>query len=173
MSSMDNIKREDLIIKLGILFYFCSFLGYIYELILCYLDTGKIFSHGILFGPWLPIYGTGACFIMLIYKYRKKPALIFTLSFFITGLLEYLCGVILLKFFKMRLWDYTGYFLNINGHVCFLSAFCFGVGGILLTYLIYPLIKKIYEKVNKNVLKIILSLITLIFLGDIIATILK
>ncbi len=170
---MNGVKKEDLIIKLGILFYFCSFFGYIYELILCYFDTGKIFSHGILSGPWLPIYGTGAILIMFLYKYRKNPFLIFTLSFFITGFLEFLCGVLLLKFFKMRLWDYTGYFLNINGHVCFLSALCFGIGGLLITYLIYPIINKLYDKLNKKVLKIILSLITLIFLGDIIASILK
>ena len=167
------MKKEDLVIKLGILFYFCSFLGYVYELILCYFDTGKIFSHGILFGPWLPIYGTGAILIMTMYKYRKSPLLIFILSFFITGLLEYLCGFILLKFFKKSLWDYTGYFLNISGHVCFLSALCFGIGGLLITYLIFPIIKKLYYKVNKKFLKIVLSLITLIFLGDVIASSLK
>lgn len=162
-----------MIIKLGMLFYICSFLGYLYELILCYFDTGKIFSHGILSGPWLPIYGTGSLLIMFLYKYRKKPLLVFTLSFFISGLLEYVCGFILLNFFKMRLWDYTGYFLNINGHVCLLSTICFGIGGLLITYLIYPFIKKIYNSVNKKGLKIILTLISIIFLGDVIATIIK
>lgn len=167
------IKKEELIIKLAILFYFCSILGYIYELILCFIYSGKIFSHGILYGPWLPIYGTGSLLIMLLYKYRNKPWLIFVLSFFVTGILEYICGVILLKFFKMRLWDYTGYFLDIGGHVCFLSALCFGIGGLLITYLIYPTIKKIYNKVNKIVLKIILGSISSLFLTDIIASILK
>lgn len=167
------IKKEDLIIKLAILFYFCSVLGFIYELILTYISTGKIFSHGILNGPWLPIYGTGSLFIMLFYKYRKNPFLIFVLSFFVTGILEGICGFILLKIFKMRLWDYTGYFLDINGFVCFLSAFCFGIGGLLVTYLIYPLVKKIYDKVNKKVLKGVLGLLSGLFLIDIIATILK
>lgn len=167
------INKEDIIIKLGVLFYFCSILGYIYELILTFIDTGKIFSHGILFGPWLPIYGTGALLIMLIYKYRKNPFLIFILSFFITGVLEYICGFILLQIFKIRLWDYTGYFLNIGGHVCFLSALCFGIGGLLITYLIYPLIKKLYNKFDKKNLKIILSIISTLFLTDIIASILK
>ncbi|MBE6156194.1 MAG: hypothetical protein E7161_00395 [Firmicutes bacterium] len=167
------IKKEDLIIKLGLLFYFCSILGYIYELILCYFYSGKIFSHGILSGPWLPIYGTGSVLIMLFYKYRKNPFLIFVLSFFVTGTLEYICGVVLLKFFKMRLWDYTGHFLNIGGRVCLLSAFCFGIGGLLITYLIYPFIKKMYNKVNKKVLKAVIGIISGLFLTDIIASILK
>lgn len=166
-------NKEDLIIKLGTLFYFCSILGYLYELVLTYFSSGKVFSHGILSGPWLPIYGTGSILIMLFYKYRKKPFLIFVLSFFGSGILEYLCGLLLLHVFKMRLWDYTGYFLNIDGLVCFVSALCFGIGGLLITYLIYPFIKKIYERVNKKILKVLLTVISLIFLGDIIATILK
>lgn len=166
-------EKENLVIKLGLLFYFCSFLGYVYELILCYFDTGKMYSHGILQGPWLPIYGTGSLLIMLFYKYRKSPFLIFVLSFFITGVLEYVCGLILLNIFKMRLWDYTGYFLNIDGLVCFLSAFCFGVGGLLITYLIYPLINKILNKLDKRIIKTFLLIISVMFLGDIIATILK
>jgi len=168
-----KINNEELIIKLATLFYLCSIFGYLYELILCYFYSGKVFSHGILYGPWLPIYGTGALLVMLFYKYKKKPLIIFLLSFFITGIFEYLCGFILLKFLKMRLWDYTGYFLNINGLVCFLSAFCFAIGGLLIIYLIYPFVKKIYEKVNKKLLKVILSVISIIFLGDVIATILK
>ena len=73
----------------------------------------------------------------------------------------------------MRLWDYTKYFLNIDGLVCFASALCFGIGGLIITYLIYPLIKKIYEKIDKNKLKIFLIIISTIFLGDIIASIIK
>ena len=166
-------EKEDIIIKLIILFYISSIVGYFYELLLCFIYSGKIFSHGILLGPWLPIYGTGSVLIMSLYKLRKKPWLIFLLSFFITGILEGICGFMLLKLFKMRLWDYTGYFLNIGGFVCFLSAFCFGIGGLLITYLIYPLIKKLYEKSNKEILKIIISLLIICFLGDIIATIIK
>lgn len=167
------LKKEDIIIKIAILFYICSIIGYIYELILNLIMTGKIISHGILFGPWLPIYGTGSILIMLFYKFKKNPWLIFGLSFFVTGVLEYICGFILLKFLKMRLWDYTGYFLNINGYVCFLSSLCFGLGGLLITYLIYPLIEKLYNKTNKKLLKIILCIISTFFLTDIIATILK
>lgn len=166
-------KDNKLIVKLACLFYICSILGFFYELILNYFENKKIFSHGILFGPWLPIYGTGALLIMLLYKCHDNPYIIFFASFFLTAFLEGTCGFILLKFFKKRLWDYTGYFLNIKGFVCFLSAFCFGLGGLLITYVIYPLIDKIVSKINIKEIENILSFITIIFLGDIIATILK
>ena len=165
--------KKELVIKLGLLFYFCNILGYLYELILHFINNGTFFSHGILYGPWLPIYGTGALLIMSIYKYKKKPLLIFVLSFFITGILEYICGLFLLKIFNIRLWDYTGMFLNISGHVCFFSAFCFGLGGLLITYLIYPFIEKIYLKIKDKYLEAFLSLITFLFIVDIIATIIK
>lgn len=170
---MEKRDKEELIIKLGMVFYISSIIGYIYELILCYFYTGKVFSHGMFNGPWLPIYGIGAVLLTYLEKYHKKPILIFILSFLGTALLEYLCGLILLKFFHTRLWDYTGHFLNIGGHVCFLSAFCFGIGGLLVVYLLYPLIKKIYIKVNKKILTFILTLLSIVFSGDVIATILK
>ncbi len=110
---------------------------------------------------------------MLIYKLKKYPLLIFFISFFLTGTLEGISGFLLLKFGKMRLWDYTGYFLNIGGFVCFLSAFCFGIGGLIITYLIYPFIEKILKKINIKWIKRSLMLISIIFGIDIIASILK
>lgn len=164
------MNKEDLIIKIGLVFYIASIIGYFYELILTYFRTGKIFSHGYLFGPWLPIYGTGALFIMLISKFKKSPLAIFFLSFLLTGALEGITGFFLLKFLHMRLWDYTGYFLNINGFVCFLSAFCFAIGGILVTYVLCPLVEKLMHKVSVKKIKAFLSIISTFFIVDLIAT---
>ena len=161
---------NDLIVKIGLIFYISSILGYIYELILCYFYTGKVFSHGFLFGPWLPIYGIGSLIILLINKYKDKPLIIFTLSFLITCILEYTSGLFLLKVFKMRLWDYTNYFLNIDGLVCMLSAFCFGMGGLIVTYLLEPLVNKILQVFAKEKITIILNVLSSLFVSDIIAT---
>ena len=38
--------NEELVIKLGLVFYINSFIGYSYELILNYFYSGKIFSLG-------------------------------------------------------------------------------------------------------------------------------
>lgn len=167
-------KEKNLnIINLVILFYMCSIIGYLYELILSLIFNGKLLSHGILYGPWLPIYGTGAVFVTILNKYKKHPFLIFFLSFFITGILEYICGYLLLKFLNKRLWDYRGWFLNINGFVSLLSAFCFGIGGLIIIYFLLPNIKKITKKINKKYIKIGLSILTIIFSSDVLITIFK
>ena len=165
------IKEKDNIIKLIMLFYLCSIFGYIYEIILSLLYNGKLISHGILYGPWLPIYGSGAILISFLNKYRKQPLLIFILSFFITGIVEYICGFVLLKYLDVRLWDYRGWFLNINGFVCLLSASCFGIGGLLILYLLLPLINVIKKVIKKRNLKIILLVINLLLFIDIFFTI--
>ena len=161
---------NDLVIKIGLTFYLSSILGYIYELILCYYYTGKVFSHGFLKGPWLPIYGIGSILILLINKYKDKPLIIFTLSFLMTGILEYTSGLFLLKVFKMRLWDYTGRLFNIDGLVCLLSAFCFGIGGLIVTYIIEPLVNKLLQVFSKEKITKFLNVLNSLFIGDIIAT---
>ena len=158
--------NNDLVIKLSILFYISSILGYFYELILNYLENAKVFK-----GPWLPIYGIGSLFIILLNKLKNNPLNVFFASFFLSGIVEYLGAFFLLHTFKMRLWDYTGYLGNIQGFICFLSLFCFGCGGVLVIYILYPLIEKLVKKVNpkiiKNFLLIISFLFTLDFLGSV------
>jgi len=153
-----------------LLFFICSIFGYFYEIILGYIKNGEVISNGIFYGPWLPIYGSGALLISLLNKYRKNPFLIFILSFFVSGLLELLCGFILLEYLNLHLWDYNGWFLNINGFVCFLSALCFGIGGLLIIYLILPLIHIIIEKFNKIRLKNILFILSILFILDVLIT---
>ena len=140
-------------------------------MILCFIYNGKFLSHGILYGPWLPIYGTGAILISLLKKYRHHPFIVFILTFFITGILEYICGYILLEFLNKRLWDYRGWFLNINGFVSLFSSIGFGIGGLIIIYGLIPLIKMIVKKVNKKYLKIILSGLSILFSIDILLTI--
>jgi len=165
--------KNSKIIEIGLLFYLCSLIGYIYEMLLCLIDNGKFLSHGILYGPWLPIYGTGAIIIFLLRKYRKRPLVIFLLSFILSGLLELFCGYLLLNFLNIRLWDYRGWFLNIDGFVCFFSAFIFGCGGIFIIYFLLPIIEKIIKKCKRKNLKVLLSGLTILFIIDFIFTIFK
>ena len=162
--------EKELVIRIALLFYICSIFGYIYETLLGLIYTGKFLHHGYLYGPWLPIYGLGAIIISKLFKEEDNYLKVFFLSFMITGLFEGISGYLILKLLKIRLWDYTGYFLNIGGFVCFLSAFCFGMGSLLINYVIYPLIKKI--KIN-NKINSILSILTTLFVSDLIATELK
>lgn len=165
------IKKENNLVKVAILFYICSVVGYIYEMVFCFIHNGKFISHGILYGPWLPIYGIGAVFISLLNKWRHHPFLIFIISFFITSILEYICGFLLLNFFDLRLWDYRNWFFNINGFVSLFSSIGFAIGGLLIIYGFMPLINMIVKKTNNNYCIAIINILTTLFLIDILFTI--
>ena len=109
MSKKKN-KKKTLLDKL--LYYFVIFIlgaitGYIYEVIFYYITLGVLNNWGILYGPWLPIYGVGAVFLSMLKPLKKNPILLFILSIIITGLLEYIIGYISVNIFNQRLWDYT------------------------------------------------------------------
>ena len=51
-----------------ILFFFVfSFIGWVWEVCLVLVQTGKLVNRGVLFGPWLPIYGVG-CTIIIVFR---------------------------------------------------------------------------------------------------------
>ena len=104
MSKKKN-KKKTLLDKL--LYYFVIFIlgaltGYIYEVIFYYITLGVLNNWGILYGPWLPIYGVGAVFLSMLKPLKKNPLLLFILSVIITGLLVYLLVVIGLVSYLMR-----------------------------------------------------------------------
>lgn len=148
-----------------LIFILGSFIGYIYEVIFYYLELGILNNWGILYGPWLPIYGTGAVCLSFIRKFKDKPLLLFALSIIVTGLVEYLVGYYCLNFLGLKLWDYSGLFLNIKGLVCFRSVVTFALGSLVLIYIILPIIDKYYKN---NIIKYGTIIIMIMFIIDIV-----
>lgn len=156
-----------------ILFFFTfAIAGWIWEVFLTLLTSGHFSNRGTMFGPWLPIYGFGIIFILLILEpFRKKPLLLFILTMLLCGILEYTTAWYLETFVHMKWWDYTGYFLNLHGRICLEGLLVFGLGGTAITYLIAPILNNIYIKINPKV-KITICIILLVFFGcDIIYSI--
>lgn len=139
--------------------------GFIYETIFYRIDLGYFIKRGTTFGPWIPIYAFGGLFILLFsYKYKDKPLLVFLINILVTGLLEYLTGYVLLKYFNIRLWDYNNEILNygnINGFICLRSVLFFGLSSLFLIYIIVPFIEKIYNKKIEVISIILLSIFML------------
>ena len=102
-------------------------------------------------GPWLPIYGCGGMLIILLLKpFREKPGQLFLGTVVVCGGVEYFTSWILEKLFDAKWWDYTGYFLNVNGRICFEGLLVFGMAGLAFTYIISPMLDDIYKKVKEN-----------------------
>lgn len=153
-----------------LIFVLCGIFGFIYEMIFYRIDLGYFVKRGSTFGPWIPIYGVGAVLIYLIAgKFKKKPILVFLISLVVSGLLELISGFILLKVFHLRLWNYYEEILNfgnIGGFVCLRSILTFGLFGLLLIYVIVPIIEKVISNDKKNILFIISLILTTIFILD-------
>lgn len=122
-------------------------------------------------GPWLPIYGFGGLLILiLLKKFRNKPVLLFISAFIICGVLEYSTAWYLETFKHLRYWDYTGYFLNINGRICLEGLLVFGLAGCAFTYVIAPILDNLYSKIKPKIASILCVVLISLYLVDLMYT---
>ena len=147
-------------IKEVALFYFFLFwggclVGWIYEEIFYLFTEGVLEKRGFLYGPYLPVYGFGALLIQLFLKrFKGKPGVVFVFSAVITGVLEYITGTLMWMIWRRRWWDYTGLFWNIDGYVCLRSVLTFAVGVLLLLYILEPVLRKGYDRLERKAVSI-------------------
>ena len=162
----DSKGRIDGLCYLFLVFLAGCLVGWIYEEIFYWITEGMLRNRGILYGPWLPIYGIGALGIYALKPIKKNPVLLFLLCLVITGVVEYIIGYAGIYFFDMRLWDYRGLFWNLNGIICFRSVVSFAVMGLVFHYLLEPWAERVYRKMNSDYVYIICLIISGIFLLD-------
>ena len=103
------------------LFYVGSSVGWVLELFYRRFEHKKWVNPGFLVGPYLPIYGLGLVIVTALHvflaRYNLNPLITIGLMGLCMTLLELITGLYFLKL-KVRLWDYTGYFLNFKGVIC-------------------------------------------------------
>ena len=151
-----------------IFFIFCIF-GWVWEVSLHLITNGVFVNRGTLHGPWLPIYGGGVVLIaVLLYRLRRKPVLEAVLITVVCGLVEYLSSLFLELSTGMHWWDYTGYFLNLDGRICAEGLAVFCIGGMAAVYLLIPLIDAMVLKVRPKLLVAVCSALLLLFGVDFI-----
>ena len=147
-----------------LMFFIFSFIGWTWEVLLHLVSEGRFVNRGTMFGPWLPIYGVGALSILIILKpLRKRPILFFISSMLLAGIIEYATAWYLWTFKGAKWWDYTGYFLNIQGRVCLEGLLVFGLGGAAVTYFIGPSLNELLNKIKYKVAIIICSLLLILY----------
>lgn len=157
-------------------FFMYAIIGWIYEVFLEVVVYKWGFSNrGVLFGPWLPVYGFGALiFIFMIYpliknkKYPKKLLyipLVFLGCMISATLLELITSYICEFFMGSWPWQtYADYKINFQARIALSPSIRFGLGGTVFLYLLQPLFELICKKMGeKRVIKS--SLVILIILG--------
>lgn len=124
--------------RLAFLFMIGAVGGWVIELFFRrYFSLKKWINPGFLNGPYLPMYGFGtvilygACFIPL-----PKWGIVLLLVVGLT-LLEYITGLIFIKGMKIKLWDYSKQWGNIQGIICPLFSLFWGIIAAVFVYFLY------------------------------------
>ena len=148
------------------LFIFCLFslVGWILEFAYRSIIAKKIVNPGFMTGCVVPLYGFGAvilnllCNLFLPIESDYKVILIFLLSVLFLTALEYITGLLLLKVFNLKLWDYSKRKCNYKGFICLEFSFIWG----FLSLIFYNFI---FNWLNIFTINFIKSSVGIFFLG--------
>lgn len=160
------MQREQLAQRVLCFFIYC-FLGWVWET--CYVSfrKKKFVNRGFMKGPLLPIYGSGAlCILFASEPFKGNYIMMAVAGMTMATVLEYVTGAAMEAIFRVRYWDYSNDFLNINGYVCLKSTLCWGVMTLGVVYIVHPPIAKFVEGLRENVLYMLDTVITILAVAD-------
>lgn len=107
----------------------------------------KWINPGFCTGPYLPLYGFGLCLMYLIAGLEKwsliespfwNKIVLFLVMAICMTVIEYIAGVMALKITKVRLWDYTKEWGNVQGIICPKFSLIWAALGAGYYFLIHP-----------------------------------
>ena len=167
-SSFDAADDYRIIDYIAMFFIFC-FIGWVWEVSLYLVKEQMLVNRGVMYGPWLPIYGVGGVFIIaLLNKLKHHKLKLFISTMVLCGILEYFTSFVLEFFSNKSYWDYHDMQLNLNGRVCLAGLIAFDIGGFLGIFIVGPLIKNMMHRLGDKKGKILCSVLITLFVIDMI-----
>lgn len=161
-------------------FFLYSAIGWFVESIYCSVAAKKWINRGFLKGPICPIYGTGAVVMMFFIvpfshytdKWYWNTLLVFALGMVLCDIVEFITSYIMEKLFNARWWDYSGKKFNIQGRICLMHTFYWGLASVVFVQIahsyIYELLNRLISvPLRNNMLLVILT----VFVIDLINTV--
>lgn len=137
---------------LSFLFFIGSLTGWIIELVFRRVITlknpgSKWVNPGFCTGPYLPIYGFGLCVLYIIASFEKYSStgntvadkiILFIIMAICMTAIEYIAGIVCLRFMNVRLWDYSNHRWNVQGIICPAYSAIWAMLGAIYYFLIHP-----------------------------------
>ena len=150
----------NLFLTLAFLFSIGATCGWVLELFYRHFASGpkgqrKWINPGFCTGPYLPIYGCGLCVLFLLamlegaLPWMNKPVMFLFMAVAMTAI-EYVAGLWCLKHTKVRLWDYSDQWGNIQGIICPKFSLYWAIIGALYYFLIHPRILGALDWLSRN-----------------------
>jgi len=148
------MKKKTNIHQLFWYFILFSILGLLIETLYGYFTMGIWESRkGIIWGPFCPVYGVGAIFLILFLNHVDQKNY-FKLFFYgaLTGAaVEYILSYGLEAIYGARFWDYSYTKIHINGRICVIYSLFWGILAIGLMKWLKPLMDKLIDKINLKI----------------------
>lgn len=148
------------LVIISTLFVIGSLLGWLIELFFRrFVSQKKWMNPGFLTGPYLPIYGFGVAFL---YGISNIPlgieilALDIVVRIVLIGvamtLVEFIAGLIFIKGFGIKLWDYSNRKGNIMGIICPIFSLAWLAVGSLYYFLLNPILVEGITWISENLI---------------------
>ena len=155
-----------------LMFLVFSFLGWIWESVIYELiDKHRIVNRGFMFGPYIPIYGTGAMIDLLILGDVTNMVALFFLSAALCTMVEYVTSYAMEKMFHARWWDYYDMFWHLNGRICVEGALAFGGLSVVLVKWVNPATEHLISLLSPTALHIVAGTLFAVFITDFIVSV--
>ncbi len=174
---MNTLKKNKLIIY-AFYFFLYAFIGWCMETLYCVITLGEFHKRGFLYGPICPIYGYGALILILFFSnYKKNSLKLFFYAGIIFSVFEYIVSFLLDATLKLKCWDYTNEFFNLNGRITLAFSIAWGFIAILFINHIHPFIRKkvdhLVKKIPLRVRYTIFNVCFIIFITDTVLSCIK
>lgn len=154
----------NLALVLAFLFFIGSMAGWVMELLFRRFFSRanperKWINPGFCTGPYLPLYGSGLCILFLIAELEElhwiadpvwNRVVLFLAMAICMTVIEYIAGIVSLRCFKVRLWDYSGQWGNIQGIICPKFSLAWALLGAAYYFLIHPYILNALSWLSNN-----------------------
>ena len=173
-NSIMIIDKEKIIQKLTKIFWIFligSILGYGIEMVVGLVQNGHFVSRqGLLFGPFIQVYGVGlVAYYLVISNIKKKSYIkIFFITMLLGGIVEYLFSYLQETWFGTISWDYSNLLFNIHGRTSLLHCLYWGIGGVLFVRFILPLVRNLNEWCKNTNFRYITAFLVLFITFDIV-----
>ena len=147
-----------------VLFAIYSFMGWIIEVVYRSISEREFINPGFLYGPFIPIYGFGAAFVIILeFMIHHWPLPIKLVVYgIVLTMNEYFTGFIFEKVFKLKLWDYSDSRFNIQGRVSLLFSLCWAVLALVFIAFIHPAVLRHVQSQDGYFLRIV-SIVLLVY----------
>ena len=150
-----------------LLFFTFAFIGWVWEVALHIVTKGMFVNRGTMLGPWLPIYGAGGALVLLLLKKLfTRPVATFLVSMVLCSVIEYFSSWYLEVTKGIRWWDYSGYFMNLNGRICLEGAVIFGLGCCAVVYFAGPLLGGLLDRLSPARQNTLCAVLLTLFVAD-------